>query len=430
MHATATTAELGAAGYLVRAAIPQVHRFETRQALEARLHRSIARNPRLTRIYEHAGRNLPAFLNASPIPQPWQTLAVGAGYTLEHSSMMSIGLGGFGLDPLSNGAVRLGVRLFMEDSLTLADPVLPDYSPAAPRFMPGTKMVYLGGLGNIFPRSLFLDEMHRLSGHKVVVVSTAKGRHRVQENDSHAIVGPYKHHSDSSWNRRVAMVVERLNEAIEAGHFDDPTIKRIIFWGHSMGGLLNFALGVIAQTARVDGVLPDRIYREFPGLSKVHLHKISAVANLVRRGKLVGVGDPLEGVPVPFWLRAVDYVATGGMHRPFKPTYLEKVYERTGFQPNQVLDLSIHTRLNGVRARPRSGNGDDSWMDYLGDTAFRGVSVVLNNDGDRVVPGRKGLFQARGIAVVDDLDHVDQIRSPVFLGKFLDILAQNFGDRP
>ncbi|MBI2336351.1 MAG: hypothetical protein HYU97_06280 [Deltaproteobacteria bacterium] len=66
VHATATTAELGAAGYLVRAAIPQVHRFETRQALEARLHRSIARNPRLTRIYEHAGRNLPGFFNNLP----------------------------------------------------------------------------------------------------------------------------------------------------------------------------------------------------------------------------------------------------------------------------------------------------------------------------------------------------------------------------
>ena len=66
VHATATTAELNAAGYLGRAAVPTVHRFETRQVFKERLYRNIAQDSRLTRIYQHAGRKLPDFLGNLP----------------------------------------------------------------------------------------------------------------------------------------------------------------------------------------------------------------------------------------------------------------------------------------------------------------------------------------------------------------------------
>lgn len=273
-------------------------------------------------------------------------------------------------------------------------------------------LVFLPGMYNPPPDPDWMSLSSSAFKQGGVVLSTASGRHSARRFGLFSMIGDNVRVLQPL-ETAVPLTLERLAFALK-----DPQLlgraKRLVFVGHSMGGLVSHGLkGLMKAYAENQGRLPPDSYKLYPALAGIPERDIGRVMEILPSSVFGALDWPAEGIPYHLLVQVVDRLVLEDFALTFERNRLDAYLQATGLHPDDM-DLILHSRMpslwDSLFKMRHPGSALDGATYKTTGLFFHGIALLM---GAR---GGDGLLQAprryRGTALRKPYNHLDVIVHP------------------
>lgn len=220
---------------------------------------------------------------------------------------------------------------------------------------PQSRLYFVPGYMDYMPSPVFLNTLHQAAGHglAVLMASPDEGYH---DNHSFTLVGGRDGFYLPDWRRELPTLVQRLYVDLREAEFSGHKPEKLIFVGHSKGGLLLHGLAVLSK--RVEGHNAQKLFDEFPGLQLVPAHVVQYVGQALLGAAYLAIGTPFDGVnpKIQRLARLSQFDRFfGGTSQFYHPDFLNAHYAKTGTEPESVIQAVITSQPFSSEHKPGMG---------------------------------------------------------------------------
>lgn len=317
------------------------------------------------------------------------------------------------------------------------------------------------GWGNFTFGAKSLHYAHDAAGHGLTHVSVS-GDGAVTRRGDVTLVGSPKMALAADWVTEFRTVAFRTIYALRLKERDTGKLpERELLMGHSKGGLLVYLMACVTKSYKADkaaGVLNSDGTLSTPRLDRLIANLKDAEGRTVLgdfpKDQIVflvealsdavfgTIGSPLFGIQGDFekftdWpLSGLNFNKMFGDSAKFyTPQYMRAVHEMTGYEPNEVLDFVVTSKLEPLDlysplqtmkrglstlsglARAPIVNG--------GNLLFKGLSrfIAPSLDHDGIAPSDYPVPFAHHLHI-PGATHIDQVEDEAIMGQIFDFLAR------
>lgn len=295
----------------------------------------------------------------------------------------------------------------------------------------GAALVVLPGLLNYSPSNECMNLLTAPFGHGGIFVSVAQDEGVITDRGLFTMVGGDVRALHPDWRGELALVIDRLAHVLQDTSRPHHKSERLVFLGHSKGGLLTHALAALVRHydyLRHDGTFPETIYRIFPGLSLVSRSSVVCVMNYLKDADFHLLASPVEGLPSNLFLGAFDLLFLNTAVQHFSPEFIRNHFETLGFGPDIVDSLMTSDRPSTFKRAVQDDSGVKSAWGLVASKATRAIfhgaaHFVKAAPGDGIVPALKGEYP-NAFRLPGQFDHLQQLESPQAARHMLGRLTQ------
>ncbi|MFH1357836.1 MAG: hypothetical protein ABII18_11980 [bacterium] len=204
----------------------------------------------------------------------------------------------------------------------------------------------LPGFLNFNPGLDFLRTTALACGHGAALISVAPSRN-VREQGRFARIGGRGAYFHPEWKAEVATIVDRLGEDLIHQKEKGVNPAQLIIMGHSKGGMLVWALGILRALWEENFELDASAFDLFPGLAQVYPQHLEAVREALKEAILVPIGTPLNGLPKAF-AHVARFTGFDWFTSKTSETYMDPYIQDInlhlggGYLPEDVLEHAVY----------------------------------------------------------------------------------------
>lgn len=219
-----------------------------------------------------------------------------------------------------------------------------------PPEFPDARVYFVPGFLDYMPSNGFLQRLHQSAGHGLAVIMASPDEH-YHDRNGFTLVGGRDGFYTADWHAEIPTLIQRLYVDLREAEFTGHSPKQLVFIGHSKGGLLLHALGVIANHVKTHRL--EKLYGIFPQLRSVPRQVIEYVGNRLNghnstdEAKYLAIGTPFDGIgePIQRLAKITQFDRMfGGTSKYYDPHFLKHHYTITGIQPEDVIHGVITTQ--------------------------------------------------------------------------------------
>ncbi len=278
----------------------------------------------------------------------------------------------------------------------------------------GYGVVFLPGMYNHPPDPAWMNLTSAAFEHGGAVMSTAvSGAMRGEAHELYSMIGENSRVLQPHWEMEIPIVIRRLAIALRDSRILG-SAEKLVFIGHSKGGLLAHALKVLQKVYEENGgSIPQKFQDLYPGLEHVNSADLNEVMEVLKKSKVVLLASPIEGIDYNLLIELADHFLLEGSAQGFDQERLLSYFEALGVGP-ELADLIVHSQMPGLLRSLIQISHPGNTLDGLAYRAvglfFYGISFVMRaRDGDALIRTSKRYTTK---LLRRSYNHVDMIMDP------------------
>lgn len=298
-------------------------------------------------------------------------------------------------------------------------------------------VVFVPGLLNFFPGDDFFKTLSSVFGHGGLIIGVAAKYGATSHHGVYSVVGSNNLVIQPDWRTEMVILIRRLIMA-----FNDPQVpasraQKLVFVGHSKGGMLVHglqALALFASTPQSDKNLL-KVKKLFPGLDSIPLKDFHLLLDRLQNAQFFLYGAPVEGIERKGIVSVVDRFFLQRSAKYFTPEFMAKFFDELD-HPLAQAEAIIHARKD---SQLRDVLKTDSPLPSFIGNAVTTVARLLFHGGGYLIDAHQGdgLIQ-EPFSLLDDprlqilatnSDHLQMVETRKAAKALLEILDDHVSNR-
>lgn len=251
---------------------------------------------------------------------------------------------------------------------------------SSPKQLRGLRVIFVPGYFDHLPDAVFLQRVGEAAEHGLAVLTASREQNYYCTPDV-TLAGGGPGYFQPDWRRELPTLLLRLYVDLKEQEARENIPDRLVFLGHSKGGLLLHGLAVFAKACQQSSL--PLLYQNFHSLEHVPVPVVESVARYLEGSRFVAIGTPFDGLDETV-LRFIKRIQFNrffcGATQYFTQDFLEQHYEKTGVAPEEI--------IHGVITTQPFRDGSGATLDFLTRSARRLVRptrTVLYHGGSTVL---------------------------------------------